>query len=250
MGTAHPESNGAKTHACEFVTTHWSVVRRAGKGDSPEATQALEHLCRSYWYPLYAFIRRKGHSPADAQDLTQDFFARFLEKHYLALADQNRGKFRTFLLRSLEHFLINEWNKASAAKRGGTKPPISWDQQDAESRYLLEPMDGASPDKLFEKRWALGLLDLALERLRQDYVDSHKEGLFDALKPCIWEQDSSGSYERIGLKLGMSEGAVKVAAYRMRLRYRELLCEEVANTVDTQADVDEELRYLAAVLRS
>jgi RNA polymerase sigma factor (sigma-70 family) len=233
-----------------FSTTHWSVVLEAGQEDSPGAAEALERLCRTYWYPLYAFIRRKGHSPPDAQDLTQEFFARFLERKYVALADQSRGRFRTFLLRSLEHFLINEWAKAGAAKRVGAHRTISWDEVEAETRYLLESSNGNTPDKLFEKRWALSLLDQVMGRLREEFSEPDKRKLFELLKGNIWGRSADASYEEIACRLRMSESAVKVAAHRMRQRYRELLRTEVAQTVATSAEVDEELRYLAAVLRN
>lgn len=221
----------------------------ASKEDSPDAAHALQKLCQCYWYPLYVFVRRKGYSPSDAQDLTQEFFARFLEKRYVSLADQGRGKFRTFLLKSLEHFLINEWTKANAIKRGGGQRIISWDEKTAEERYAYEPIDEAAPDKIFEKRWASELLSQVLHALRQEFMESGKPELFEALKVSLWGEGSSVSYDQIGTQLGMSETAVKVAAHRLRQRYRELLRAEVAQTVSTTAEVDEELKYLAAVLR-
>src|SRR5262249_52822799 len=154
QGYAETESEQAPTKAAVFSTTHWSVVVQAGQAESPEAASALERLCRTYWYPLYVFVRRKGYSQEDAQDLTQDLFARFLEKKYVALADKSRGKFRTFMLRSLEHFLINEWVKARAEKRGGRRQIISWEAEEVEKRYLAERVDGDTPDRVFEKRWA------------------------------------------------------------------------------------------------
>ena len=251
MDHPYPEMQlkGPPSGSPAFSTTHWNVVLEAGQEDSPGAAEALERLCQTYWYPLYAFIRRKGHSPSDAQDLTQEFFARFLERKYVALADQSRGKFRTFLLRSLEHFLINEWAKAGAAKRGGAHRPISWDELEAERRYLLEPADGHTPDKLFEKRWALSLLDQVMGQLREEFSERDKRKLFELLKGSIWGEPADATYEEIAGWLGMSESAVKVAGHRMRQRYRELLRAEVAQTVATSAEVDEELRYLAAVMR-
>jgi RNA polymerase sigma-70 factor (ECF subfamily) len=249
MDRAYPRAGEAVGTAGAFSTTHWSVVLEAGQAESPGAAEALESLCRTYWYPLYVFARRKGHSPEDAQDLTQEFFARLLEKKYLGLADQSRGKFRTFLLRSFEHFLINEWVKGRAAKRGGTMKLLSWDEQEAEGRYLRERVDGETPDKLYEKRWAVRLLEEVMEHLREEFK-SERSGLFDALKGTVWGDQTEGSYQEIGAKLGMAEGAVKAAAHRLRQRYRELLRAEVAHTVATPADVDEELRYLAGVLRS
>ena len=232
-----------------FSTTHWTVVLEAGQADSPKTRDALERLCKSYWYPLYVFVRRRGHSPEDAQDLTQEFFARFLERKYVALADQSRGKFRTFLIRSLEHFLINEWTRERAAKRGGAHQVISWDEREAENRYQAEPADNLAPDKIFEKRWAISLLERVLGRLREEFSAPEKRELFEALKQSLWGEKAMASYQEIGAQLGMTEGAVKVAVHRLRQRYRELLRAEVAETVATEAEVDEELRYLVAVIR-
>jgi RNA polymerase sigma factor (sigma-70 family) len=234
----------------EFTTTHWSVVREAGQPGSPGATGALERLCQCYWYPLYAFVRRKGHSAHDAQDLTQEFFARFLERKYVALADQSRGKFRNFLIKSIEHFLINEWNKGRAAKRASLGQIISWDEQEAEKRYLLEPSGNATPEAIFEKRWAMSLLESALARLGEEFSAPGKRELFAALKFSVWGEQVESSYQEIAAKFGMGEGAVKGAVHRLRHRYRELLRAEVAETVATAAEVDEELRHLAVVLRS
>ncbi len=242
--------DGVKGAPGAFSTTHWSVVLKAGHDSSPDAAQALERLCRTYWYPLYVVVRRRGYSPEDAQDLTQEFFARFLEHKYVALADKSRGKFRTFLLRSLEHFLINEWNKATAVKRGGARQVIAWNEEDAENRYLLERADDAAPDKIFEKRWAMSLLNEVMGRLREEYSEPGRRQLFDSLKVSVWGEPTDTSYQEIGAKLGMAEGALKVAAHRLRQRYRELLRTEVARTVSSAAEVDEELRHLAAVLRS
>jgi RNA polymerase sigma-70 factor (ECF subfamily) len=247
---AETESEQASAKAAVFSTTHWSVVVQAGQADSTEAAWALERLCRTYWYPLYVFVRRKGYSPEDAQDLTQDFFTRFLEKKYVGLADQSRGKFRTFMLQSLEHFLINEWAKAHAAKRGGHQQVVSWDEAELEKRYLAESVNGEAPDKIFEKRWATNLLDQVMNQLRTEFSPAGKEELFEALKTSLWGEPTGFSYQEIGAKLAMTEGAVKVAAYRLRQQYRELLRAEVACTVGSPDQVDEELRYLAAVLRS
>jgi RNA polymerase sigma-70 factor (ECF subfamily) len=233
-----------------FVTTHWSVVRQAGQAGSPAGIEALEQLCQLYWYPLYVFVRRKGHSAEDAQDLTQEFLARFLERQYVALADQSRGKFRTFLLRSMEHFLINEWTKARTAKRGGMQQVISWDEMEAEKRYQAEPAIDSAPDKIFEKRWAMSLLETALARLQGEFSAPEKREMFEALKGCVWGEEAAASYQEIAAQLRMAEGAVKGAVHRLRQRYRELLRAEVALTVATSSEVDEELRYLATVLRT
>jgi RNA polymerase sigma-70 factor (ECF subfamily) len=250
MSPSKPSTVSGNNSGKYFSTTHWSVVLEAGQQDTPEAAEALERLCQTYWYPLYVFIRRKGHSPHDAQDLTQEFFARFLEKNYVSLADQSRGKFRTFLLRSLEHFLINEWTKAQTAKRGGPHKALSWDEQEAERRFSAEAVDGIPPDKAFEKRWAMSLLDEVMARLRAEFSAPDKRKLYEALKGAVMGDQTAVSYQEIGASQGMAEGAVKVAAHRMRQRYRELLRAEVGRTVATSAEVDQELRYLAGVLRS
>jgi RNA polymerase sigma-70 factor (ECF subfamily) len=250
MSLSEPGSSAGSPTGKYFSTTHWSVVLEAGQKDAPGAEKALERLCQTYWYPLYVFIRRKGHPPHDAQDLTQEFFARFLEKNYVSLADQSRGKFRTFLLRSLEHFLINEWTKAQTAKRGGPHKTLSWDEQEAERRFSAEAVDGIPPDKAFEKRWAMSLLDEVMAQLGTEFSGTDKRRLYEALKGSVMGDQSTVSYQEIGASQGMAEGAVKVAAHRMRQRYRELLRAEVGRTVATSAEVDEELRYLAGVLRS
>jgi len=221
----------------------------AGKKGSAESMQALEELCRRYWRPLYAYVRRQGHTPEDAQDLTQAFFERFLRQEYVSLADPNRGKFRTFLMRSMEHFLINEWAKERALKRGGEYRIVSLQEQEAEERYLSERSGNSTPAQIFEKRWALTLLDQVLARLRAEFSSPDKQALFEALKGSVLGEEAEASYQQIGLKLGMAEGAVKIAVHRMRQRYRELLRAEVAHTVQTTAEVDEELKHLAAVLR-
>jgi RNA polymerase sigma-70 factor (ECF subfamily) len=232
-----------------FVTTHWSVVLRAGQTTSHQSSQALEELCQSYWRPLYAFVRRQGHAPEDAQDLTQAFFERFLQQKYISLADPGRGKFRTFLLRSLEHFLINEWTRERALKRGGAYQFISLQEREAEEQYLLDRPGNLTPAQIFERRWALTLLHQVLSRLRAEFCDSDKSDLFDALKGFVFGEQNETSYVQIGSRFGMAEGAVKTAVHRMRQRYRELLRAEVANTIETPAEVDAELKYLAMILR-
>jgi RNA polymerase sigma-70 factor (ECF subfamily) len=230
------------------VTTHWSVVLAAGAASAPESSKALEALCRTYWYPLYAYVRRAGHSPQDAEDLTQAFFARFLEKQWVARADQQRGRFRSFLLSSLKHFLANEWDKARAQKRGGRVTFVSLDTKTAETRYQREPTDTATPDREFDRRWALALLDTVLNRLQREYAEEGKAGLFERLKDTLGGERSSLPYARLGDALSMSEGAVKVAVHRLRQRYRSLLREEIAHTVAAQGEVEEELRHLFAAL--
>ncbi|MEM9280463.1 MAG: sigma-70 family RNA polymerase sigma factor [Verrucomicrobiota bacterium] len=230
------------------MTTHWSVVLAAQGSDSIPAGTALANLCESYWYPLYAFIRRRGHDPHDAQDLTQAFFEKLLEKNYLTSVAREKGKFRTFLLASLKHFLANEWDRSQAAKRGGGHLPISLDDTQSEARYQLEPAEHLSADKLYERRWALTLLDQVLERLKSEMADSGKETQFEALKPCLTQGKGEQSFAAIGKQLGVSEGTARVAAHRLRQRYRDLLRDEIAQTVADQSDVDEEIRYLISVL--
>lgn len=209
---------------------------------------ALEKLCGTYWPPIYAFIRRQGHNPHDAQDLTQAFFARLLEKNYLADVDRAKGKFRSFLLASLKHFLANEWDKAKAQKRGGGKVFVPIDAQDAETKCGIDPADSQSADKIFEKRWALTLLEQVLDKLREEFVSDGKENLFEQLKPTLTEASRTISCAEIATRLGMSEGAVKVSVHRLRQRYRELIRAEIAETVSSSGEVEDELRSLFAAL--
>jgi len=233
--------------AC-FVTTRWTVVSTAGRNDTPHARDALAQLCRTYWYPLYAYIRRKGHAPPDAEDLTQTFFARLLEEHFVALADREKGRFRSFLLTRLNHFLADEWDRLKAQKRGDGQRPIPLEGGTAETRYRIEPADLRSPDKLFEYRWAVTLLEHVFERLRHEYEDEGKAVLFDEVKGCLTQERAAVPYAEVGARLGMSEGALRVAAHRLRQRYRDVLRAEVADTVSEPEDVEEELRHLFRVL--
>jgi len=231
-----------------FATTHWSIVLAASGAVSPDADAALAELCRTYWYPLYAFVRRKGQSPQDAQDLTQSFFARLLEKNYVAQADRERGRFRTYLLAALTHFLADEWDKARRLKRGGDREIISFDAASAEERYRLEPIDQLDASKLYERRWVTTLFDKVLARLEQEFRDSGKGDLFDGLKSSLLAEDSGSSYIQLGARLNLTESAVKQAVHRMRRRYRELFREEIAQTVSAPREVEDELKHLFAVL--
>lgn len=246
---AAPEDNQATVPAtvAQFATTHWSVVLSAG-GTSTQGQAALEKLCRAYWYPLYAYVRRKGQSPHDAQDLTQAFFARLLERGLVKDADPARGRFRSFLLTSLKNFLNDEWDKARAQKRGGGHPVISLDEQAAEGRYLLEPADESNAEKIFERRWALTLLEQTLARLEAEYAALGKRRLFDELHPVLLGEKRSLTYAQAGERLGMTEGAVKVTVHRMHRRYRELVRAEIANTVAAPIEIEDELRHLFSVL--
>jgi DNA-directed RNA polymerase specialized sigma24 family protein len=232
----------------KFVTTHWSVVVSAGLNTSEASAAALAELCQTYWYPLYAFVRQKGHSSHDAQDLTQAFFARLLEKNYVSMADRQRGRFRTYLLAALTHFLADEWDKARRLKRGGGRQIISLDAGSAEERYRLEPITHLDAAKLYERRWVTTLIEKALGRLEGEFCDSGKKALFDELKGSLFAKDAESSYAAIGMRLGMKEDAVKKAMQRMRGRYRELFREEIAQTVAAPNEIDEELKYLFAVI--
>lgn len=230
------------------MTTHWSMVIAAQGSDSaPGAGRALATLCETYWYPLYVFVRRRGHSSHDAQDLTQAFFEKLLEKNYIGDVIRERGRFRSFLLSSLKHFLANEWDRSQAQKRGGGQIPISLDEKDAEARYLLEPADPMTAERLFERRWAMTLLDLVLKRLREEMVASGKLEIFEALKDHLMA-GTKAPFAEIGLELGMSEGNARVTAHRLKKRYRELLREEIAQTVAEPSEVEDEIRYLISIL--
>jgi len=231
-----------------FVTTHWSVVVSAGVKGTPDSAAALESLCRTYWYPLYAYVRRTGHSPEDAEDLTQAFFARFLEKQWVAAADRKRGRFRSFLLASLKHFLANEWDKARAQKRGGHLKWVSLEADTAETRYQRELADTATPDRDFDRRWALALLDTVLARLQQEYREEGKAQMFEQLKGTLGGSRAGLPYAQLGQQLRMSEGAVKVAVHRLRQRYRAILRSAIAQTVAVDSDVEAELRHLFSAL--
>jgi len=242
------EQEGDPSSAGSFVTTHWSVVLLAGEESSAAADAALENLCCAYWYPLYAYVRRQGHAPADAQDLTQDFFARLLERKYLRMADRKRGRFRNFLLTSLKHFLINEWKQANRQKRGGGRQLISLDAASTETRFLTEPADNRSPDKAFERRWAMVVLDRVLVQLQVEFEATERGQVFGELKAFLTAEGNASSYADIAGRLGLSEGNVKVMVHRLRRRYRELLRSEISMTVSDPEVIDEEIRDLISAL--
>jgi RNA polymerase sigma factor (sigma-70 family) len=230
--------------APDFATTRWSVVVSAGRRSSPESERALAELCGRYWYPLYAYLRRRVADAEEARDLTQEFFARLLEKNLLAAADPERGRFRTFLLTCCQHFLANVWNWAGAQKRGGGRPVLPLDFEHGESRYRCEPADPHTPERQYERQWALSLLDHVLDRLRAEHVEAGKGELFEQLKPFLAGTPPGTSQAEAAQARGLSEGAFKVALHRLRRRYRELLRNEVADTLDACADVDDEIRAL------
>jgi RNA polymerase sigma-70 factor (ECF subfamily) len=236
-----------RAHNAAFVTTHWSVVLAARQQDSPAGTQALAKLCSVYWYPLYVYVRRRGHHEQDAQDLTQEFFARLLQRNFLQTVSPEKGRFRSFLLASLKNFLANEWDRTQAQKRGGggTFVPLDW--QIAENRYALESIDKATPEALYERRWALTLMDQVLTRLRQEYAQNEKSGLFDQLKGFLSGEDRSMTYAELAQHC-VSESAVKMAVLRLRQRYGQFLRQEIAHTVSTPEEVEEEIRHLIAIV--
>jgi RNA polymerase sigma-70 factor (ECF subfamily) len=231
-----------------FVSTHWSVVLRASRPDSPEALAALTELCRNYWFPLYAYARRQGCDVPTAQDLTQGFFGKLLEKNYLSVADRRRGRFRWFLLTAFKCFLANEWDRSQAQKRGGGQQIVSFDGMSAEERYRSEPEDTASADQLYDRRWATDLLDGARVRLRAEYAEADKAGRFNYLEAYLPGGHATLSQAEVGAALGLTEGTVKQEVFKVRRRFGELLREAVAQTVAHPDEVDEEISYLIDVV--
>ncbi len=234
--------------ASVFSATHWSVVLAAGQTDFARAAAALERLCRGYWYPIYAFVRRRGFGHHEAEDLTQAFFAFLLEKETLKKVDRNKGKFRTFLLAALTNFLANEWDKGQTLKRGGHHQIISLDEAAAEGLYLREAGESLTPEKLFERRWASAIIEQALGRLKQEYITGGKADVFAKLEPSLTRDVTAGSHAEWAGELGMSEGAVKVALHRLRRRFGEILRSEIAHTVSSPEEIDDEIRHLFAAI--
>jgi RNA polymerase sigma-70 factor (ECF subfamily) len=233
----------------DFPSTKWTLIARSLDLDSSAVSEAFAWLCQEYWYPLYVYIRRKGHGPEDAQDLTQEFLACLLEKGSLGSVDRSKGKFRAFLLACCKHFLANERDRRNTLKRGGGRAPISIDTHDAERRYLDEPIEAHTPESLFERRWALTLLDHALERLHAEYAAKGNADLYERLRTTLAGEPGAETYARIGEQFGMAEEAVKKAAQRLRARYRDVLREQIASTVNTPEEVEDELLGLRAALR-
>ena len=230
-----------------FPNTRWSVVLAATQRPSPESAAALETICRAYWYPLYAYVRRCGRPPHDAQDLTQEFFCRLLAKHWLDSADRDKGRLRTFLITALKKFMSNEWRRASAQRRGGGRTPLPLDTSFAESRYAADSHSPAA-EEIFDQQWALTLLDLTVNRLRAEFAAAGKPADFDALKDCLMAAHGAMDYAAVASRLGLNEGAARVAVHRLRKRFREVYREEISRTLADSADLEEELRHLAAIL--
>jgi RNA polymerase sigma-70 factor (ECF subfamily) len=231
-----------------FATTHWSVVLCAGDSQTPQSERALEKLCSSYWYPLYAFVRNRGHGPEEARDLTQEFFARLLEKKWLKAADPQRGRFRTFLLSALKHFLANEWDRAQSLKRGGGREYIALDALEAEERFTLEPKDTATPEALYDRRWAMTLLARAQDRLRDEMTAAGQAERFAALEPALAGERIDEGYEALAARFGVAETGVKAMVLRLRRRFRVLLREEISETLDRGQDPEAEMRELLCAL--
>jgi RNA polymerase sigma-70 factor (ECF subfamily) len=229
-----------------FPNTRWSVVL-AARQHSPESAAALEAICRAYWYPLYAYVRRCGQSPPDAQDLTQDFFCRLLEKRWLDSADRERGKLRTFLIVALKNFMSKEWRRASAQRRGGGQAHQPFDTAFAEGRYAADS-HSLAPDETFDRQWALTLLDFTVERLRAEFAAAGRAGDFSVLKNCLLAAHGEIGYAAVASQIGVSEGAARVAVHRLRRRFREIYREEISLTLADGTDLDAEMRHLAAAL--
>ena len=247
MSTENPTPKTGATHGI-FATTHWTAVLAAGRTSSPQADVALEELCRTYWYPLYDYVRRQGHSREDAEDLTQGFFARLLEKNYLEGVTSDKGKFRAFLLVAVKRFLANEWDYANRQKRGGGVTPLSLDWQAADTRYQINPADHLSPDKLYDRAWAVIMLERVITRLRDENGAEGKASLYEQLKPFLMMGKSEIPYAQAAAALKLTEGAVRVAVHRLRRRYRELLREEITQTLADPAQADEEMQALFSAL--
>jgi len=248
MKALRRSEGGTPPERVEFTTTHWSVVAMARDLESPHASAAVEALCCAYWYPLYAYVRRQGHPPTDAQDLTQAFFAHLLSKDFLREIAPAKGRFRSFLLTCLKRFLADHWRKEHTAKRGGGQAVLSLDEQNGEARYLREPSDPDDPETLFERRWAILLLDRVLDRVEVEFANAGKKELFARLLPFLLGEKGGPTYAELATALGLTEGAIKMAVLRLRERYRALFRAEIAATVAEPAEIEDEIRHVMAVL--
>jgi RNA polymerase sigma factor (sigma-70 family) len=244
-----PKGGALPPRGRRFATTRWSVVLAAGAQSSARSSEALAHLCDTYWHPVYAFIRRQGYSADDGADLTQAFFTLVLEKNYFHAADPARGRFRAFLCTAVRHFLSNERDRSRTLKRGGQQPHVGLEIETAEGRYQLDPRDDLTPEKLFDRQWALTLLDRVLGRLAEEFRRAGKADLFAQLKGSLTGDGSTLPYADIGRALGLSDGAVKVAAHRLRRQFRDILIDEISQTVSEPGEVDAEIAYLLNAVR-
>jgi RNA polymerase sigma-70 factor (ECF subfamily) len=248
MTTPEDECGTARAGVKVFPTTHWSVVLRAGELDAGIAHAALEDLCQGYWYPIYSFVRRRGSSPEDAQDLTQEFFSRLLANGGLATVHPAKGRFRSFLLASLKNLLANEWNRARTQKRGGGVPLFSLDEKTAEDRFQLEPPDNTTPEEIFERRWAETLLERVLLRVRAEWNERDKQQRFDSLKTFLTDRRGEVPFAEMAAKLGTTVPALRSVVHKLRELYRRVFLDEIAQTVDGPGEVEDEVRRLFAVL--
>ncbi len=244
MSKPRDDDEPRERHRAEFAETRWSIVMAAGRESSPQATAALEILCRTYWYPVYSHVRRRGYAPPDAQDLTQEFFARVLRNHSFVRADRAKGRFRTYLLAAVNHFLADEWDKTRTQKRGGGEKLLSLDEDGFERRYGQEMASDLNPEKLYDQQWATILLEQGIKRLREEFITAGKVRKFELLKPFLTQEAAPGIYDTLAVELHASVGSIAVAVHRLRQRYRELVRAELAQTVSSRAEVDEELRHL------
>jgi RNA polymerase sigma factor (sigma-70 family) len=240
--------NGTTASGRDFRTTHWTVVLAASREASPGAEQALAELCQAYWFPIYAYVRRWEHDPDQAKDLTQEFFARLLEKNYLQTVDPRKGRFRSFLLGSLKHFMANEWHRCQTAKRGGGRRFISWDEEAAEERYRREPFHELTPERIYEQTWALALLEQVHRQLEEEYASAGKIHLFKALEDCLCGERTQGGYADRAKELGMTEAAVKMTVHRLRRGFQARLRAQIAQTVESEDEVEDEIRHLCLVV--
>jgi DNA-directed RNA polymerase specialized sigma24 family protein len=243
-----PSNPRQQPSPARFATTRWSMVLAAADQSSPDSASALSQLCQTYWYPIYAFIRRQGNSHESAQDLAQEFFARMLEKHYIEDVGPDKGKFRTFLMVCLKRFLANEWDRKTAQKRGGGRAHLPIDFQDAQGRYSLEPAHDLTAQKIFDRRWALTVLERTVTGLAEDFKRAGKSEQFDALKVYLLGESGAPPYAELAGRLQTTEGAIKIAVHRLRDRYRHRLRQEIAQTVSSEEEIDQEIRDLFAAL--
>ena len=246
MSTDQPTEQGQQGRW--FPATHWTDIVAARREGSPVAEEALNRLCTTYWYPIYAFVRRRGFSEEDAKDIVQSFFFHILERNLLGSADRTKGKFRSFLLGALNYFMANRKDFEQAKKRGGGAVLISLDEKTGEERYALEPVDNLTPEKLFERRWALDLHEQAVLQLREEYRRQSKEQIVDHLRPFLREQTDAGDYAAVARALNMTRGAVTTAVNRLRNRYGKYISEEIARTVASPEEIPSERRYICELL--